>query len=366
MGDRASDSEGIVMGAYDTAQESMGELFTDSLLGADMTLALASAVIISIAIMIHTQSPLITGLALLQIVLSFPMGFFFYRLIFGFEYFPFLNFLGVFVVFSLGAGDVYVVFDKWTNYRKNNMTKSTEYVAAYALPESLSAMFLTTITTALAFFATAVCPVAPIKMFAIFCGLLILLDYFLVILFIFPGLCIYDLALIKRAAENKKGGMAGCWLGCVSCGTCFSVCHRTTMYDDVVVPANASELAKQRTNDLSTSELSVEEEEKDSSDDAANYNSVQRLILTASGYLHQARWWLLVFCVVSFSLCCYYATQLDLPESSDVRLLKPGIQYEQNYMWRKEILSSDLNDLSGSRNSLIWGLDATDTGSVSE
>jgi len=363
--DQAKDSK-IVDGAYDTGADELAEIHSDSLVASDMTLALGSAVVITIAVMLHTQSPLITGLGLLQIALSFPMAYFVYNLILGFEYFPFLNFIGVFVVFALGAGDIYVAFDKWTNYRKNNMTKSTEFVAAYALPESLSAMFLTTITTALAFFATAICPVAPIKMFAIFCGLLILLDYFLVILFIFPGLCIYDLALIKRAAENKKGGMAGCWLGCVSCGTCFSVCHRTTMYDDVVVPANASEFAKQRTNDLSSAELSAEEEEKDSSDDAANYNSVQRLILTASGYLHQARWWLLVFCVVSFSLCCYYATQLDLPESSDVRLLKPGIQYEQNYMWRKEILSSDLNDLSGSRNSLIWGLDATDTGSLND
>ena len=118
-----------------------------------------------IAIMIHTQSSLTTGIGLLQIILSFPMAFFAYKLVFNLQFFPFLNFMGIFVVFALGAGDIYVAFDKWTNCRKANMTKSTEYVAAYALPESTSAMFLTTLTTAVAFFATAVCPVAPIKMY---------------------------------------------------------------------------------------------------------------------------------------------------------------------------------------------------------
>ena len=349
--DRAADSDGIVDGAYDTGYETFADIKTESLIGSDMTLALASAVVISVAIMLHTQSPLITGLGLLQIILSFPMAFFVYKLILGFEYFPFLNFIGVFVVFALGAGDIYVAFDKWTNYRKNNTTKSTEYVAAYALPESLSAMFLTTITTALAFFATAVCPVAPIKMFAIFCGLLILLDYLMVVLFIFPGLCIYDLALIKRAEGNQSGGLlSGCWMGCVGCGTCFSMCHKTSAYDDVVVTGDED-------RDQSTA---------DDEKDGIRYTMMQRFLLTFSVQLYRARWPLLAFCLVSFGLCSFYATKLGLPDSSDVRLLKPGIQYEQNYIWRKEILSSDLDDLSGSRNTISWGLDAADTGKQSK
>jgi len=353
--DRASDiNNGIVTGAYDTGFETFADIKTDSLIGSDMTLALASAAVISVAILWHTQSLLLTGLGLLQIILSFPMSFFVYKLILGFDYFPFLNFIGVFVVFALGAGDIYVAFDKWTNYRKNNATKSTEYVAAYALPESLSAMFLTTITTSLAFFATAVCPVAPIKMFAIFCGLLILLDYLLVVLFIFPGLCIYDLALIKRAKRNSSGGvLSGCWIGCVSCGACVSCCHKTAAYDDVVVLPSSEGCDEGMAN------------EKDS-DDTIRYNSTQRFLLTFSEQLYRARWPLLVLCVVSFGLCSFYATKLALPDSSDVRLLKPGIQYEQNYQWRKEILSSDLNDLSGSRNSIVWGLNAADTGKQSD
>lgn len=347
---RAKDSD-IVNGAYDNGWGDMAEIKSDSLVAADMTLALASAVVITVAIMVHTQSPLITGLGLLQIMLSFPMSYFVYKLILGFDYFPFLNFIGVFVVFSLGAGDIYVAFDKWTNYRKNNITKSTEYVAAYALPESLSAMFLTTITTALAFFATAVCPVAPIKMFAIFCGLLILLDYLMVVLFIFPGLCIYDLALIKRSSGKPT---IGCWMACVGCGTRFSVCRKASVYDDVKVSSSDGK-------GLLSDDVGEEEH-----GDTVQYNAAQRLMLTLSKVLLKMKWLLLAVFLVTFALCCYFATQLKLPESSDVRLLKPGIQYEQNYVWRKEILSTDLADLSGSRQNIVWGLEAADDGSLND
>jgi hypothetical protein len=62
--------------------------------------------------------------------------------------------LGIFVVFALGAGDIFVAIDKWKNARIAHPHNSTEYVAAIAFPDALVAMFLTTLTTAIAFFAT--------------------------------------------------------------------------------------------------------------------------------------------------------------------------------------------------------------------
>jgi len=346
--DRAKDKKNVLEGAYDTGYEGFATIKTDMLVTYDMTLALASAVVISIAIMLHTQSPLITSLGLLQITLSFPLSYFIYALVLGYEYFPFLNFIGVFVVFALGAGDIFVSYDKWTNYRKNNPSKSTEYIAALALPESLGAMFLTTITTALAFFATVVCPVAPIKMFGIFCGLLILLDYVLTVFFIFPGLCIYDQALIKHTAGEQKDRFF--WMGCIGCGTYFTCCSKTAVYDDVVV---ANCISKHHAGGTEVKEATTKTEK---------YNSVQRLMLDLSIKLHRVRWILLVICFVAFGFAVWFALKLSLPDTSEVRLLKPGMEYEKAYQWRKDLLAVKLDDLSGSISSVIFGLNPADTG----
>jgi predicted RND superfamily exporter protein len=65
------------------------------------------------------------------------------------------------------------------------------------------------ITTAIAFFATAICPVAPLKAFAVFCGLLIIFDYIMCVFLVFPAICLYD--------RWKEAGSRNC---CVSCHCC--------------------------------------------------------------------------------------------------------------------------------------------------
>ena len=85
-------------------------------------------------------------------------------------------------------------------------------------------------------------------------------------------------------------------------------------------------------------------------------------MLALSRYLHIARWPLLALCIVSFGLCCYFATTLGLPESSDVRLLGPNSEFELASSWRKELLASELESLNGSRNDVIWGVVPADTG----
>ena len=80
-----------------------------------MLLAFASSAITSVAILIHTRSLWLTIIGLFKIILSFPLGYFVYTFIFGLNFFLFLNFIGVFVVFAFGADDIFVVVDKWKN-----------------------------------------------------------------------------------------------------------------------------------------------------------------------------------------------------------------------------------------------------------
>jgi hypothetical protein len=58
---------------------------------------------------------------------------------------PFLNFIGVYVVFALGADDLFVAADKWKNARLDNRNATTEQIAIIALPDAACAMFLTSV-----------------------------------------------------------------------------------------------------------------------------------------------------------------------------------------------------------------------------
>jgi 5-methyltetrahydrofolate--homocysteine methyltransferase len=281
-----------------------------------MILALGSAAITGVAITVHTRSPWITLVGLLQVILSFPLSYFVYKLIAGLEFFPFINFMGVFVAFALGADIVFVAADKWKNARLNNRKGSTEDIAAVALPDAAGAMALTTSTTAVAFFGTAICPVAPLKCFAIFCGLLIVFDYILNILLIFPALCIYD----KWQLKNKD--------------VCFCCCNmgKRSGYTDENL-------------------------------NAKNKTSLIHGIL--SGFyrvLHAIRWPLFVICIAAAIVSAVFAARIELPNNSDVRMLKSSVQYEQNYEWRINLLSEVMEKKSGAPGYVIWGVTPADTG----
>jgi hypothetical protein len=280
--DRGSNN---IVGAYDTQFEDFNQIFTDSSVGRDMALAMGSAVITTLAMIVHTRSLFITFIGLSQVILSFPLSYFVYTFIGQLDFFPFLNFIGVFVLFALGADNVFVATDKWKNARISHPSASNVAIAAIALPDAAGSMFLTSFTTAIAFFSTAICPVAPIKLFAIFCGLLIMFGYILCILLVFPALCIYD--------RRVQSGTRACWMHC-------HCCART-------------------------------EGSNDDEDDEEGQSLIRRILMKFYNILHRVRWGLLVVCLVGLGMCIYVSTTLELPTSADVRILDKDNEYEQNY-----------------------------------
>jgi hypothetical protein len=312
--DRAGRSS-VVRGAYDTQAEAFVNIQVDNSLLNDMILAMASAGITTLAILVHTRSPWLTIMGLIQIILSFPLAYFFYTFPGQLKFFPFLNFIGVFVVFALGADDVFVAVDKWRNARLDNQNGSTEEIACVALSSAAEAMFYTSITTAVAFFGTAICPVASLKCFAIFCGLLVVFDYILCVAIVFPALCLYD-------KWQSRGGR-----------NCFVACHSCHKFE----------------------EHGPDEESKPS--------LIRRILTTGYNGLHFVRWPLLVFCLAAMVFSAYFGSGLSLPDSADVRLLNPNkSQFEQNFKWRLNLLYDALSKKGGSVGYVIWGVKPADTG----
>lgn len=309
-----------IEGAYDTQNESFVEIAADEQVITDMSLALLSATVTVLAMVLHTKSPFLSVVGLVQIVLSFPLAFTAYTFVAGLDFFPFLNFIGVFVIFALGADDVFVAVDKFKNARLAHPDDSVQKIAAIAFPDAANAMLLTTTTTAVAFFGTAVCPVAPIRCFAVFVGLLVVFDYIMCVVLVFPALVIYD---------NTQKSNCCCDIAC--CFKCFS---------------KQSDREKKPFYNIDT-----------------NANLIRRLLTGYYNVLHKFRWPVLAICAVATGLFAYYAARLKPPTSSDVRLFsEDDNQYEQNFEWRKNILSEVIERQGGSVCTVAWGLTPADTG----
>lgn len=311
--DRGSDSIG---GAFDTQHEDFVIMYANEALPQDMILAVGSAIITTVAVLVHTRSPFLTFIGSVQILLSFPMAFCIYRFLGQLTYFPFLNFVGIFVVFALGADHIFVAVDKWKNVRIERPGATTEEVAAKALPDAASAMFLTTITTAVAFFGSAICPVAPVKLFSIFCGLLISIDFVMDVLILFPAICVYDQ---YRASQNYL----------ISLDTC-----------------------KSRSRDGIRNVESV----------AQGSSLIHRFLSRYYGLLHKFRWFLLVACIAAIGVCSFCATKLKQPVSNDLRVLRSGIEVEQAHDWKGKLLLDTLQKQSGGRAYVVFGVTSADTG----
>merc|ERR1711904_758876 len=128
---------------------------------------------------------------MMEILLTIPVAFVLYRVVFGFQYFAGLNAMTLFVVLAIGADDIFVLMDayKQSLYHgvvcKDLNTRITRFYR-----RATSAMFVTSFTTMAAFVASATSPLVDVQSFGIFAACAILVDFVLVITW-FPACLVW-------------------------------------------------------------------------------------------------------------------------------------------------------------------------------
>jgi hypothetical protein len=121
-------------------------------------------------ILAQTRSFFVTAMGFIEIVLTFPLGYFFYRVVAGVEYFHFLNLLGLFIMLGIGADDIFVLNDAWKQsallFGRGDLERRMEW----AIAKSSRSIFTTSFTTAVAFFGNLVSHIPPLKYFGLMTG----------------------------------------------------------------------------------------------------------------------------------------------------------------------------------------------------
>lgn len=130
---------------------------------------------------------------IIQIIMSIPISLFIYREIIGIQYFCSLHIFVVIIIMGVGADDIFVFHDQWVHTKHiKALKKRTPLRLAFTFKKSSSAMFVTSITTAASFLATCFSPIMPICSFGIFSGIVITVNYIMIMLTIPNIYMFYD------------------------------------------------------------------------------------------------------------------------------------------------------------------------------
>lgn len=155
----------------------------------------------------HLRSLFLSSLCMISIVLSFPITAFITEGILGVTWFGDLHNVVVFIVMGIAADDVFVFYDAWRQSvtikeYNGDLTKRMNYT----FRRSSRAMAVTSSTTSAAFFANYFSPLMTIKSFGIFAGVIVPINYILVITFFPSFIFIHESEFYKniRCCWKKK------------------------------------------------------------------------------------------------------------------------------------------------------------------
>ena len=154
----------------------------------DVLCAFGSICFIFCLILIHTRSLWITGFAIFSILSCFVITNLIYRIVLDFHYIGFFHVLTLFIVLGIGADDIFVFYDVWRNTAYETYP-SLAHRLSDSYRKSVFSMLFTSITTSVAFFASAISPLLATRSFGVFSGLVIIVNYLSVIIY-FPTVVI--------------------------------------------------------------------------------------------------------------------------------------------------------------------------------
>ncbi|XP_058807655.1 protein dispatched [Phymastichus coffea] len=158
-------------------------LFDKSLIS-DSVLVLLGFAFITICIWFYTGSLLITLSTIFVVIFSLGISYAIYTSILRINLFPFMNILTIVVAVGIGSDDAFIFCKTWECTKRKiamNADTSMAQLTQETMKHAVPTMFMTTVTTAVAFFASIVSNVTAINCFSIFSGITVIVNFLLMI-----------------------------------------------------------------------------------------------------------------------------------------------------------------------------------------
>ncbi|KAM8809328.1 protein dispatched homolog 1 [Eudromia elegans] len=190
-------------------------LFQDYLL-MDTVYPAIAIVIVLLVMCVYTKSMFITLMTMFAIISSLIVSYFLYRVVFNFEFFPFMNLTALIILVGIGADDAFVLCDVWNYTKFDKPHAGTSETVSITLQHAALSMFVTSFTTAAAFYANYVSNITAIRCFGVYAGTAILVNYVLMVTWLPAVVVLHERYLLnvfscfkrphQRVFDNKS-----CW-----------------------------------------------------------------------------------------------------------------------------------------------------------
>jgi hypothetical protein len=149
----------------------------------DLNFAILSVAMVYFYIWFHTKSAAVASASMFHIVISLPVGYFLYFNVLQYHYYSQMHILTIFLALGIGADSVFVYVDAWKESGNLEAIRTDAGRVHFSLSRTAQSCFNTTFTTVMSFVAAGLTPVMPIHAFAVFAGIVMTVNYFLVISF---------------------------------------------------------------------------------------------------------------------------------------------------------------------------------------
>lgn len=172
----------------------------------DALLAVGSVILIFLLTWFYIESLFVAFVGVLQVLMSFPIAFFCYRFILGFEHVGVLNAIALFLIIGIGVDDVFVFYGV---FRQCRVIVDEPARAAKTFRLAAKTTFITSFTTAVAFATSIPSGIPALSLFGWYMTLLVAINWLMCVSLFFCTLLVWD----RHIRPTEESVSCGCFAG---------------------------------------------------------------------------------------------------------------------------------------------------------
>ncbi|CAH1965247.1 unnamed protein product [Acanthoscelides obtectus] len=165
----------------------------------DMWLLAFGSLFVFVCIWIYTKSLFLTLMTIIVIVFSLGISYFMYVLVLEISFFPFMNLLATVVAIGIGSDDAFIFCKIWAKRKAENEGIALPELMSDTFQHAFVSMFVTAITTAVAFLGSYISCITAVCCFSIFAGFAVVANYFLMITWFPASLVIWESSCLTHS-----------------------------------------------------------------------------------------------------------------------------------------------------------------------